>query len=254
MKPYVSWTRLSATLAAIILASQTLHAQMPGANATAGLSGSLIKLFGNNNAFIAKAEVQVLDPSQKEIMSMPMDFALLDTKIRVEMDLTQMRNRDMPAGMAAQLKQMGMAQVISIIRPDKKLAYAIYPDQKSLMSLPLPKESAEPDDTKGKLEMTPIGNETIDGHACVKNKVKLADGQGKTVEATTWNAKDLKDFPIQIETKEDANSSFMRFKQVQFTKPDASQFEPPTGFAVYTSQQELMQGMMKKMMEAGPKK
>ena len=221
-------------------------AQIGGAGAPAGMTAAIVKLFGDNHAFSAKAEVQVLDSAQKEIALMPMGFSLLDKNIRVEMDLTQVRNREMPPGAAESLKQMGMARVTSIVSPSKKTAYVLYPDQKVVLSMPLPKEEMTAADSSSKLDKTPIGKETIDGHPCVKNKVTLADDGGEKVEVTMWNATDLKDFPVQIQTKEKENTSLMRFKQVQLTPPEAALFEPPADYTQYTSQQELMQAILKK--------
>jgi len=217
------------------------------------MSAAITKLFGDIKAFTAKAEVQVLDNSQKEMVSMPMDFALLDKSIRVEMDLTLMRNKQMAPGLADSLKQMGMAHVISIISPPKKSAFVIYPDQKSVLNMPLPKEDSDAARSP-KLEKTALGKETLDGHPCVKNQVVITDERGEKVDALTWNATDLKDFPIQIQTKETGNTSVVRFKQVQFTALEPAQFEPPAGFATYDSQQELMQAMMKKMAPGAQKK
>jgi hypothetical protein len=249
MKKLASGGRLCWVLAALLLIGFSAYAQMPGAGGPAGMSSALTKLFGDVNAFTAKAQVQVLDTSEKEIASMPMDFSLLDKKIRVEIDMTQAKNSSMPPGAAASLKQMGMAQVISLVRPDKKLVYVIYPDQKVMMTMPLPEEDAEAAGKNAKTARTPLGKETIDGHPCVKNKVVITPDKGPAVEATTWNATDLKDFPVQIQTKEQENTSFVRFKQVQFKKPDADLFEPPNGYTQYSDPQELMQGVMKKVMD-----
>ena len=71
---------------------------------------------------------------------------------------------------------------------------------------------------------------------------------------TTWKASDLKDFPVQIKTKEKENTSIMRYQQVQFAKPDAKQFEAPVGYTKYSDNQELMQGLMKKMLSGGETK
>lgn len=226
-------------------------AQMPGAGGPAGMSAAMAKLFGDIKAFSAKADVQVLDASQKERAAMPIDFAFLDGKIRVDIDLTRAKSADMPANAAAQLKQMGMANVVSIVRPDKKQIYIMYPDQKALMTMPLSEADLE---TGSKLDKTELGKETIDGHSCVKNKVILDDGKGQKVEAITWEAADLKNFPIRIQTKERENTSTVNFKDVQFAKPEATRFEAPTGFTQYNSPQELMQGMMSKMMQSGQQK
>src|SRR6266404_4038061 len=67
------------------------HAQFPNAN-QASLNGAMMKLFGATTAFSSKAQVRMLDKAQKETMSMPMNFALLDHKIRLEVDLTQLKS------------------------------------------------------------------------------------------------------------------------------------------------------------------
>jgi len=240
-------------LVILFLASLSAFAQIPGGDSPAGIGVAMTKLFGDTKAFTAKADVQVLDKAQKATMSMPMDFALLDDKIRVEIDMTQMKKKDMPAGATEQIKKMGMAQVISIIRPDRKLIYVIYPDQKCLLTMPLSAEEAEAAVKMPKIEKTAVGKETIDGHACVKNKVVITDDKGQKVEATTWNATDLKDFPVQIQSTEKENTSVVRYKQVQFVKPDVHQFEPPVGYTHYSDQAELMQGLVKKMMSGESK-
>jgi len=149
----------------------------------------------------------------------------------------------MPAGAAVSLQKMGMAHVISLFRPDRKRAYVIYPDQKMFLRI----ESADLGEDTAKSTKTAIGQETLDGHACVKNKVVITGEKGQTIEAITWNAADLKDFPLQIQTKESGKTSLMRFSQVRFEKLDAAQFEPPKDYTEYTDQMELMQAVMKKV-------
>ena len=247
-------TKYYSVLAAVLLAGFGAGAQLPGGGAPAGISAALIKLFGDIAAFSAKADVRVLDKDGKETTSAPMDFALLDEKVRVQIDMTQMKSKDLPPDSVAGLKQMGMAQVISIIRPDKKLIYIIYPEQKCFMTMPMPKEEADAATKTPKIEKTALGKETIDGHACVKNKVLITDDKGQTLEATIWTANDLKDFPLQIKSTEKDTTSIIRYKQVQFAKPDAKQFDAPAGYTEYNSPQELMQGMMKKMLSEGQPK
>jgi len=246
-------SRIQTIVAGLLLAGVGAQAQMPGAGGPPGMSSALTRLFGDINAFTAKADVQVVDGSQKEVAGMPMDFAMLDKKVRVEIDLTQAKSSSMPPGAAEQLNSMGMAQVVSIVRPDKQLVYVMYPKQKMMMSMPLPKTDADAAEKNSKIQKTPLGKENLDGHPCVKNKVVITDEKGENIEATTWNASDLKDFPVQIQTKEKENTSTIHFKNVQFTKPDAKLFELPTGYTEYKSPQELMTAMMKKMMESEKK-
>lgn len=247
MKNSISRFLLYST-AAVVAWALTAGAQMPGPGGSPGMNAAMAKLFGENKAFTAKADVQVVDGSDKEIASMPMDFAFLDGKVRVEIDMTKAKSSNMPPGAAEQLKQMGMAQIVSIVRPDKKQIFVIYPDQKSLMAMPLAQDDAAEKDTK--LNRTELGKETVDGHPCIKNKVIIDSGKQK-VEATTWEATDMKKFPVRIQTKDKDNTSTVNFKEVQFAKPEAGKFEPPSGYTTYNSPQEMMQGMMNKMSPQG---
>jgi hypothetical protein len=229
------------------------HAQLPGAT-PGGINAALIRLFGDVNAFSAQTEVRVLDKSQQETLNAPMEFALLDKKIRVALDMGQMKGKDVPPGATDALKQMGMARMVSLVMPEKKTIHIIYPDQKCYMDLALPPEESEGADKTAKVERTELGKETLDGHPCVKNKVVIAAAKGQPLEATTWNASDLKDFPIQIQTEDKGNTTIMRFKKVQLSKPEAKDFEVPTGYKQYNDQQELMLGVMRNAAAAGEKK
>jgi hypothetical protein len=101
------------------------------------------------------------------------------------------------------------------------------------------------------METTELAKETVDGHACVKNKVVVTDEKGEKHESTTWNATDLKDFPIKIETTEQGTPMTMSFKNVKLAKPQASQFEPPAGFKKYDNFMTMMQEEMSKRMGGG---
>ena len=70
-------------------------------------------------------------------------------------------------------------------------------------------DTAAPGDFK--VEMTEIGKETVDGHPCVKNKVVVTDKENKKHESTVWNATDLKNFPIKIQTQEQGGNATMLF-------------------------------------------
>lgn len=226
----------------------TAAAQMPGADSPAGVNAVLTKLFGNITAFSAKADVRVLDQAQKESMAMAMNFAFLDSKVRVEIDMAQMKGKDLPPGAAESMKQMGMDRIVSVIRPDKKTMYMVFPGMQSYVNMALAKDDAALLEKNPKIEKQVLGRETIDRHACVKHKVAITDDTGKINEAIVWNATDLKDFPVQIQTVENGNTVVMRYRDVQFARPDVKQFDPPGGFTEYADVQQLMQGVMKKMM------
>jgi len=217
------------------------------------LGGSMSKLFGDHKAFSATMESEVPDPTNKaRPITMPGQLAFHDGNSRLDMDMSQVRGGPVRPEMAAQLKAMGMGEMSLISRPERKMAFIIYPGLKSYAESPIAEADAATPDKKYKIDITELGKETIDGHPCVRHKVVITDDAGKAQESTVWNAIDLKKFPIRIEQNENAQPVRMTFKKVKFEKPDGALFEPPKEFKRYDSIQAMMQeAMMKRLGGAG---
>ena len=139
------------------LAGSSARAQGNPAGPSAGMSRALIKIFGDVKAFSAKAEMKVTQAGPKEMLSGTVNFALLDGKTRMEMDLTQMKSAQMPPEVTAQLKQMGMDINIVLNVPDKKLTYLVYPSLKAYVEMPLTKEQAAVTEASLKMEKKELG-------------------------------------------------------------------------------------------------
>ena len=219
-----------AAAAATLLGGAAAIAQVPAAGSAMGVDAAFLKLFGAVTTFTARADTQVFDETQKETVRMPIQWAALDSKVRLEVDLEQMTSKDMSPSTLASLKQAGMTRIVSVFRPDKQCTFVIYPGVQSYLSIPLAKGESEALEKALKVERTPAGNETIDGHACVKNKVIVRGEKGAALEAVTWNAADLKDFPVQIEMKAKQSTVRIRFTQVKLVSVDSKQFELPTNY------------------------
>jgi hypothetical protein len=224
--------------------------QMPGTGNA--LNASLAKLFGDIKAFSAQADTQMRDKSNNETTQMPMGFALLDGKIRMEIDLGQMKSKQMPAEALAGMKQMGMDRMVTLIQPEKNQMTLIYPALQAYAEIPIPAEEGADKDVK--VEKTAVGKETVDGHPCIKNKVMVTDSKGKKQEGLMWNATDLKEFPVKLEFADNDATVTMQFKAIKMAKPDSKQFDPPADYAKYNSMQQLMQAGMQRMLGSGPGK
>jgi hypothetical protein len=208
------------------------------------------KLFGDNQAFSAGLEIQVTDKSG-EPMTMPGKISFDAGKQRFEINMADMKGGQIPPNAAAQMKSMGMDQAVTISLPGKKVAYMIYPGMQSYAEIQLSKADSAPTNSDIKVEITEIGNETVDGHPCVKNKYVVTDNDGVKHESTVWNATDLKKFPVKIQTAERDDNVTMLFKNVSLTKPAASLFDPPANFTKYDNVQTMMQQEMMKRMGGG---
>jgi hypothetical protein len=137
------------------------------------------------------------------------------------------------------MKQMGMSKMTTITRRDKNVSYIVYPDMKAYVESPIHDAVAAPADYKA--EVTKLGKETIDGHDCVKNQVVVTGPDGVAMESTVWNATDLKQFPVKIQTKsEKGQPMVMLFKDVKLGMPDASEFEIPADCMKYNDMMSLM--------------
>jgi hypothetical protein len=215
------------------------------------LGGSTARLFGENSAFSATLEMQTKRGSADEGMKIPGKITFDHGNSRFEMDMTQMSGSKLPADAATQMKSMGMDKMVVISRSDKKVSYLVYPGLQSYAENPLPETEAAKPESDYKFETTELGRETIDGHPCVKNKAVVTDPQGNKYESTIWNATDLKKFPIKIEQIQPEGVTTMLFKNVNFATPEASIFDPPTGFTRYESMQTMMQQQMMKRFGAG---
>jgi hypothetical protein len=221
-----------------------------GGGGAPNLGGSISKLFGANQTFSANVEIHAA--SDNGDITMPGKVYFDTRKARFQFNMSEMQGTRMPPATLARMKEMGMDSMISISRPDLKVSYVVYPGLNSYLEVPVrdTADTANPDDYK--VETTELAKETVDGHDCVKNKVTVTAPDGTKNDATVWNATDLKDFPIKITTDSAGRPATIMFKDITFTKPAASLFDPPAGLTKYSNMQTMMQTeMMKKMGNGG---
>jgi len=236
------------SLGALAMGTLPVQAQFGpsgGGSTSPQFAGPMQKIFGDNQAFSAKMQFETVDSSGKTI-TVPGKFCMDTGKTRFEVNMADVKGGRMPANAGAQLKAMGMDSMITIGRPDTSMTYLIYPGTQSYLAKATDKNTTTPNDYKS--TVTKLGEETIDGHPCIKNKVVVTDKDGTPHESTVWNATDLKQFPIKIVTSEDGNSTTMSFTGITLDKPAASNFEAPSGYTKYDSIQAMMQQMMMKRM------
>ena len=232
------------------------HAAVAQASALGetGVNAAMVKLFGGNTSFTARAEFHVLDPHQKEIDLMPVSYSMLDGSTRMDIDMNQVKSADVPAAAMSTLKQLGMDQTVVITRPDKKLIYSIYPRAKAYAEIAMNKDEKAALDVNFKIEKTPLGKETVDGHECQKDKVDFTGDKGQKLEATVWSAGDLNNFPIQMQMAADPTANMLiKFRDVKLVRPDAKQFEPPSGMTKYDSAEALKDALIKPAAPAAKK-
>jgi hypothetical protein len=234
------------TLAWLALAGPAL-AQLP-TGGTPGWDASLTRLFGDIKAFQAKAGIQVLGTDAKPGMSLQdLGFCLLGEKVRMDIDMSRVSGPQIPAGALDSLRQMGMEKLVTVMLPDQKTVYFIYPALKVYVDKSLPAEESSVKVADIKIQKTKLADEALDGVACVKMKVVLSNAGAPTREAIVWEAAQLKGFPLKIQIVEDGKTLVISFRDVQLKAPDIKLFEPPAGFAKYDDFEKMAQVILQRM-------
>jgi Domain of unknown function (DUF4412) len=222
-----------------------------GAPQAPRFGGAMSKLFGDNKAFTAKIVMEIRESGGAQPITMPGKMSFLNGKTRFEMDVTEVKGTQIPAAAATQLKALGMADVTMISRPDKKVAYMVYPGLQSYIENALADDEAAGPDAKYNVTTAELGREDVNGNSCVKNKVIVTDEKGIKHEAVVWNAPDLKNFPVKMQYTEDGRNATLIFSDVKFNQPDAGVFDPPAGFSRHESMAGFLRGVMLKQFTGG---
>jgi hypothetical protein len=215
-------------------------AQMGGGSSSGeSYNSGMDVLFNANPVFSATMQTAINGP--QGAMSVTSTMVYDHGNSRSEMNMANVSGPNLPPGAAAQMKALGMDDVVTISTTAKTNIYTIYPNLKAFVSTPLPPAAAS--SPKPDVQVTKLGTETVNGHSTVKNKVVVTSG-GQSHEFTAWNATDLNNFPVQISISEQGMSATMTYKDITFGNVPASKFHPPAGYKSYDSIPELMQSAM----------
>ena len=234
----------------VVLMVFAVNARGQGAmGSPAGLNAMFMKIFEDVEGFSAKADVQVLGGDGKERVTMPMQFTALGEMIRLDINMEELKSKELPASAMASLKTIGMHKVVSVMRPDKKATYVIYPEAQSFVAMPMNETETGKAVEELKVTRTPMGKDQVDGKTYNKAKVVVGDATSPRFQATTWMDPNLKNFPVQIRTADKENAMVMKFREIKLAKPASSQFEVPAGFTEYKTPQAMMMGLASKMMK-----
>jgi hypothetical protein len=242
-----SFTLAAAAICAWCFLVQSASAQLTGAGQT-GLNAVMLKLLEEFPFFSSRTEMTMQEKGSSDVMTMAVDMAKLNPKVRVDLDMDTLKSKQVPPQTIAGFKAAGMGRVITVIRPDQKSALLIYPMVRSYVDLPMAKEEVEDLARMYKLQKTKLGSETIDGQSCDKMKVVITADNGAKHEAVVWYAPALRNFPVKVQMDQPQSTVVMLFRSIKVERPDSKQFEAPDGYNKHASVEALLQTSMKKML------
>ncbi len=81
--------------------------------------------------------------------------------------------------------------------------------------------------TDAKVETSPAGTDTVDGHACKVENVTVTPKDGKPQTMKVWLAEDLNGFPVKVEMQTQRGPVTLLYKDIKLTAPDAALMTHP---------------------------
>ena len=207
-----------------------------------GYNAAVAKLFADIPAFSASVETLLTNKADKSRLTIPMRMFKREDKLRIETDFARIRGVGFPLESLTAMQNIGMARVTTIVDPKDKGMLVVFPELKAYTRVAL----AETDlpDADVKVTKRRGSKDTVDGQACVRQRVTLASANGQKVEATTWEATALNSFPIRMVFEQDDGTMEMRYTDVQLKAPAEDQFKVPSEFRSFESVTAVMQEAM----------
>lgn len=234
-------------LFAVLLCGVPAFAQMGGAPG-AGPNNGMDQLFSANPVYTATMLTVMSGPNGP--MTVTAKTYYDHGSSRNQMNMTNVQGSGLPPQALAQAKALGLDNIITIAPATHTNVYTMYPNLHSYFSVPMT-SAGTPSTNDGIASTTALGNETVAGHPCVKNKV-IVNAGGQPHTFTVWNATDLKNFPVQISVSEDNMTATITYQDITFNSAPASFFQPPSSYKGYDSIEALMQAAIMSRMGNSP--
>jgi len=199
-------------------------------------SAALFRLLSDFKAFTATMEGRIVEANGSEVASWTgWKYALRDESVRIEMDMTRFKEGGKAASQEniEQAKRWHVDQSVVIADGKERVTYTLYPGRKVYTPHKL-KQSEVVAWQDLNVGTERVGTETIEGQACVKNRVTVSDPAGMKTEFLVWSATALNNFPVKVQRQDGKETAILCFRDVQFKRLRANEFKPPRGYRMRT--------------------
>jgi hypothetical protein len=140
------------------------------------------------------------------------------------------------------LNDKGEREGLAIIRMDQKKMYMVMENEKSYIEVPFNKDAFSIADLSmgmTKVTQEKVGTESVNDYTADKFKT-TASGMGINIISYQWVAPEFDPMPVRTESQGDIRE----MRNIKTGSPDASLFEPPSGYTRNTEMENMMKGMM----------
>ncbi|MBL9128310.1 MAG: hypothetical protein JNL97_11710 [Verrucomicrobiales bacterium] len=216
-----------------------------------GYNAAMAKLFADIPFFSADVETTLTNLTEKTRLSVPMRMHKRQDQLRIELDFAKLKGTGLALQGLTAMQNIGMARMVSLVDPKGKSMTVLFPDLKAYTKVSVAEADLPADGFK--VTKKPSGKDTVDGQPCVRQLVTLTSKDGTKVEATTWEAAALGNFPVRMLFRQKEGSMAMAFKGVVLRAPADDQFAVPSDHKPFDSMSSLMQEAMTRAI-TGPRK
>ena len=209
-----------------------------------GIGSELLRVFAEFKSFSAQGELRMRDGGGSETLFLPVHVGHDAGRLRLDFDLTLVTGGLLPDFARESMTQVGLNRAATVLDPEKQLIVMLFPLVRAYTEMPMPKEEVAVALRKFTSARKELGREVIDGHECVKTLVTFTDDAGQTSEATCWLAADFQGLPAQIETRDKAGTTQLRFKTIRRATSGGRRFSVPDGYKKYSNSTALVKGVV----------
>jgi hypothetical protein len=113
---------------------------------------------------------------------------------------------------------------------DKAYHLMIFPEKTVCVEMPLQKSQVMRSPLqmvfRGKMEITPAGKETMDGHTYTVEKIVTTTAKGETINSKIWLADDLRGVPAKVELHMGERTFTTTYRDIKPGTPDPALLKP----------------------------
>jgi len=197
---------------------------------------ALSTVLDKDTSFSATVAVTIEGVTDKDFLPSKEEFVYVRNSgwQRFELDAAKVSISLDPEELAT-LTRLQLLKAIEIMSVGKNTNWIIYPQVKAYIDDTLEIPGLEGQFDLPKIEKEKIGDEIVEGHKCVKYKVRVHCFMGD-LDGTRWEADDLRALPIKTIIAEDKVTFTTVLKDVKFAVPPQGVFTVPKGYKRYTSE------------------
>lgn len=208
------------------------------------ISAALLKALEGTPPFLARAEVQVTEKDSPQPTTASGMCAWQRNTLRWDINLSAVRSPLLPPRLLGAIRRFRLDPIVLLARGDAKASHLLLHGAKASLETALPKAGL----ARGR-SRTRLGEETLDGQPCAKEKLALVFGK-HAAEIFVWTPVRDKAAPVQVRINVSGESILVRFRDARAVKLDAKQFQVPSSYEKYTSPEDLAQSILWEQMKS----